>query len=273
MGMKRVQKQKQQQQQAKENAKQVEEAAKAAAKEKEAKVNSNIVLARNKKRLELQKQQKEEEAFAFDAPPPISSSSSPLSSQPLPSAIVGAINVNSSVAALLRDSITEASQLCEATYLISPPVAFITAMKYENEAEFIESGSTSTDVSTNDEDVVVVVGGDDVENEDDNSEDVSATFVRSWLQYTLVELLKNAMAATVEQNPDIVNALVGDEFDLEELEDDNDGDIHKLQQQQQQHQPPLLLPSLYVHIYEDTTSENVIIKLYDQGGGISNNNY
>jgi len=284
--MKRAQKQQQQQQQqAKENAKQVEEAATAAAKEKEAKVNSNIVLARNKKRLELQKQQKEEEekkakaiqlketnkkldyAFAFDAPPPTSASasSSPLSSQPPPSAIVGAINVNSSVAALLRDSITEASQLCEATYLISPPVTFITAMKYENEAELIKSGSTTTTVSTNDEDVVVVGRDDDVENEG-NNEDVSATFVRSWLQYTLVELLKNAMSATVEQNPDIVNELVGDEFELDELYDENP------KQQQQQQQQPLLLPSLYVHIYEDTTSDNVIIKLYDQGGGISKKN-
>mmetsp|Transcript_536 Transcript_536/g.612 ORF Transcript_536/g.612 Transcript_536/m.612 type:complete len:117 (-) Transcript_536:738-1088(-) len=103
---------------------------------------------------------------------------------------MGVINVNSSVAVLLGDSITEASQLCEATYLISPPVTFITAMKYENEAELIKSGSTTTTtVSTNDEDVVVVGRDDDVGNEG-NSEDVSATFVRSWLQYTLVELLK-----------------------------------------------------------------------------------
>ena len=41
--------------------------------------------------------------------------------------VVGAINLESPVAAIVRSSMTEASQLCEATYLTSPPVAVVLA--------------------------------------------------------------------------------------------------------------------------------------------------
>ena len=150
--------------------------------------------------------------------------------------VVGAINVDSPVAPIVRSSLTEASQLCEATYLLSPPVAFLLA------TEVVGSSLDDDDDPTSTTDAIY--------------ENVSVTFVRSWLQYTLIELLKNSMAATVESNPAIARAADGDD-DSDDSEDDDDD---KAQQ----------LPSLFVHIFDEEreTGDVVVIEIYDQGGGI-----
>jgi len=137
--------------------------------------------------------------------------------------VVGAINLESPVAAIVRSSMTEASQLCEATYLTSPPVAFVLAW---DALPFTEDVRDTTNAIY---------------------ENVSATFVRSWLQYTLIELLKNAMVATVESNLEIAKKALEEEFS------GNDSET---------------LPSLYIDVYNDEKGENVIIQIHDQGGGI-----
>ncbi len=143
--------------------------------------------------------------------------------------VVGEISLDAPVAHIVQSSVTEASQLCDATYLVSPPVSFVLTSDGEPFGEI-----------------------DDLYHETTTSiyEGVTATFVRSWLQYTLIELLKNSMAATVESNPDIAKAA---------LEDDFSGDSDEVQQQ---------LPPLYLHVFEDEENENIVIKIYDQGGGV-----
>jgi hypothetical protein len=161
------------------------------------------------------------------------------------SRVVGAINVDSPVASIVRSSVTEASQLCEATYLVSPPMAFVLATE-------ICSGELQHQH--------IHIYDETIDNQ--GYESVSATFVRSWLQYTLIELLKNAMAATVESNPEIAKAALEDDLGSSDSDSDSGSDDEAREPQQQ-------LPSLYVHVFDDDDrSESVVIKIYDQGGGI-----
>lgn len=140
--------------------------------------------------------------------------------------VVGAINLESPVSAIVRSSMTEASQLCEATYLVSPPVAFVLAW---DAIPFTEDVRDTTNAIY---------------------ENVSATFVRSWLQYTLIELLKNAMVATVESNLEIAKRALEEDFS------DSASECMET------------LPSLFIDVYNDEEGENVIIQIHDQGGGI-----
>lgn len=163
--------------------------------------------------------------------------------------VIGAINLDSPVAPIVRSSVTEASQLCEATFLVSPPVAFVLAKEnctHDNQGD--EKHQHHNDNTVNNHAIY---------------EDVSATFVRSWLQYTLIELLKNAMAATVESNPEITKAALDSDSDSDS---DNDSDSDSEDEVPEGLQPQL--PTLYINIFEDDSGENVVIEIYDQGGGI-----
>ena len=164
--------------------------------------------------------------------------------------VVGAINLESPVAPIVKSSVTEASQLCEATYLVSPPVSFLLATEVILEE--------TTGGNNNDNETTL-----DQQQETTSSiyENVSVTFVRSWLQYTLIELLKNAMVATVESNLEIAKAALEENFsdssdDSDEDESDSDSDC------------PEQLPSLYIHVFDDDQQDNVVIQIHDQGGGI-----
>ena len=77
--------------------------------------------------------------------------------------------------------------------------------------------------------------------------DIKATLVRPWLQYTLVELLKNSMTVTVEGNRNQCQCLLKDNS----RNDDNEEDI--------------ALCPIFIQIQE--TPEQVIIRILDQGGG------
>jgi len=164
--------------------------------------------------------------------------------------VVGAINLESPVAPIVKSSVTEASQLCEATYLVSPPVSFLLATEVILEE--------TTGGNNNDNETTL-----DQQQETTSSiyENVSVTFVRSWLQYTLIELLKNAMVATVESNLEITKAALEENFsdssdDSDEDESDSDSDC------------PEQLPSLYIHVFDDDQQDNVVIQIHDQGGGV-----
>jgi hypothetical protein len=114
----------------------------------------------------------------------------------------GAIAMDCSIHEVLTDAITEATQLCEAHYLSSPPV-------------FILESSLN---------------------------DLTATLVKPWIHYALVELLKNSMAVTVEQ--------AGGVYQQPLDEDDN----------------PATHP-LYITL-EQTENNLLLIHIHDQGGGI-----
>lgn len=176
---------------------------------------------------------------------------STIGSPPTTGRVVGAININSPVAPVVLSSVTEASQLCEATYLVSPPFSFVIAT---------ERLADDTENSTRDpnEESDAVVG---TSTTDAIFENVSVTFVRAWLQYTLIELLKNAMVATVETHPAIVKALATD--DDSDSDSDSDSD--------DENDVPQQLPSLFIHVFDDDSKpgdESVVIQIHDQGGGI-----
>lgn len=159
--------------------------------------------------------------------------------------VVGAINLESPVAPIVKSSVTEASQLCEATYLVSPPVSFVLATERISEET---NGNNNTENDTPDQ---------QQETTSSIYENVSVTFVRSWLQYTLIELLKNAMVATVESNLEIAKTALEENFsDVDSDESDSDSDC------------PEQLPSLYIHVFDDDEEDNVVIQIHDQGGGI-----
>jgi hypothetical protein len=115
----------------------------------------------------------------------------------------GAIAMDCSIHEVLADAITEATQLCEAHYLSSPPVFIL----------------------------------------ESSSNDLTATLVKPWIHYTLVELLKNSMAVTVEH--------AGGVYQQPLDEDDN----------------PATHP-LYITL-EQTDNNLLLIHIHDQGGGIS----
>lgn len=115
----------------------------------------------------------------------------------------GAIAMDCSIHEVLNDAITEATQLCEAHYLSSPPVFILESL----------------------------------------SNNLTATLVKPWIHYTLVELLKNSMAVTVEH--------AGGVYQQPLDEDDN----------------PATHP-LYITL-EQTDNDLLLIHIHDQGGGIS----
>jgi hypothetical protein len=76
----------------------------------------------------------------------------------------GAISLNASVPDIVQQAVTEASHLCEAHFLMAPPVTVTV--------------TTITPPPENNNNNTIVAGGS------------SITLVRPWLQYALVELLK-----------------------------------------------------------------------------------
>jgi hypothetical protein len=133
----------------------------------------------------------------------------------------GAISVETDVSQLVHEAVTEAKHLCDAHFMTSPPVHINT----------IRLGTNDTTVSEAEDPIL------------------TATLVRPWLQYTLVELLKNSMAVTVERNR---NHCICNDDDDAVLQDDDDDD------------GPLC--PIFIHIQE--TSREVVVQILDQGGGL-----
>ena len=159
---------------------------------------------------------------------------------------VGVINVDTPVITIVREAVEEAEALCDATYDVAPNVSYVIAC----------------------EDLRIVHGDgkkayESITNQTRTTEDIhetsSATFVRAWFQYTMIELLKNAMAATVDNNTDIVTALTTVTDDDDDDDDDND---------ETKSSPPQQLPTLYVHIFDSPCGDYILIRIHDQGGGI-----
>ncbi|KAG7341587.1 hypothetical protein IV203_023540 [Nitzschia inconspicua] len=139
----------------------------------------------------------------------------------------GAVTQNHSVKSIVEAAMFEAGHLCEAHFLTRPQVEFVNAIQ----------------------------GRDGVIAESAN-DDLQATFIRPWLQYTLVELLKNAMAATIEHpNPKCIGQL--------SCETNNDQDDEETEITHG-HCP------IFIHISE--TDRHVLIQIMDQGGGLAHTN-
>jgi hypothetical protein len=136
----------------------------------------------------------------------------------------GAVTQDHSVKSIVEAAVYEAGHLCEAHFLTRPQVEFVQAVR---DTDGIVVQSTSDD-------------------------DLQATFIRPWLQYTLVELLKNSMAATIEHpNPKCIGQLsCGTTAD-----DDEESAMTR------GHCP------LFIHIHE--TNNHVAIQILDQAGGLA----
>ena len=201
--------------------------------------------------------------------------------------VVGAISVNTSIAELIQSCVIEATQLCDATYLIAPPVTFVTAVREEEDKTTTTGEVIPILKNTNATSPSVQQHREDTESNEDEAV-VTATFVRSWLQYTLIEVLKNSMAATIEQNSATVRELLRDDDDDDDDNgnnndndndnnnndgDDNDNGNGISKQEYQKQQPVVLqLPYVYVHLYDDKVHDAVVIRVLDQGGGICDRN-
>ena len=116
----------------------------------------------------------------------------------------GAVSTTTPISQVVSDAVTEAKHLCEAHFYIVPPIHVV--------SDPPESENT------------------------DNNDDDSILLIQPWLQYTLVELLKNSMAVTVERQ--------------RTKHDDNE----------QQ------LCSIHIQILD--TSDEIQIEIIDQGGGL-----
>merc|ERR1712199_7422 len=103
--------------------------------------------------------------------------------------IVPVINV-------VRDAVEEATTICDATYDIAPTVSYVV----EAEDMFLKEFGTKAYPSIT----------DPTRTTKGIHETSSATFVRAWVHYTLIELLKNAMCITIERNPKLVNSIIYD---------------------------------------------------------------
>jgi pyruvate dehydrogenase kinase 2/3/4 len=120
----------------------------------------------------------------------------------------GAVTVDGDLSEIVDDAVTEAKHLCEAHFLTSPPV------------HIIRTGPPS--------------------------KDLTATIVLPWLHYTLVELLKNSMAVTVERGAKIESSDMGT--------DDRDDETSDL-------------CPLFISI--DNRKDITYIHIHDQGGGFN----
>ncbi|KAG7358502.1 hypothetical protein IV203_015091 [Nitzschia inconspicua] len=142
----------------------------------------------------------------------------------------GAVTQNHSVKSIVEAAMFEAGHLCEAHFLTRPQVEFVNAIQ-GRDGVIVESATNCTN-------------------------DLQATFIRPWLQYTLVELLKNAMAATIEHpNPKCIGQL--------SCETNNDQDDEETEITHG-HCP------IFIHISE--TDTHVLIQIMDQGGGLAHTN-
>lgn len=150
----------------------------------------------------------------------------------------GAVTKDHSVHSVVEAAVYEAGHLCEAHFLARPPV---------EAAHSIRESSIDDD------------NGDGVVKRSSTDTTTKATFIRPWLQYTLVELLKNAMAATIENpNPQCMGQLRCRVANREEEDEDEETIVTK------EHCP------LFIYISE--TDAHVTIQIMDQGGGLSQSN-
>jgi pyruvate dehydrogenase kinase 2/3/4 len=135
----------------------------------------------------------------------------------------GAISLDSSVPDIVQQAVTEATHLCEAHFLMAPPVIVTTVTTSENgnHNHIMEAG---------------------------------IPLVRPWLQYALVELLKNSMAVTVERNQTKTTQPQHGLHGVVVNHDDDD------------EEDPLLLCPIYIQVKE--TSRTIEIQIMDQGGGL-----
>eukprot|EP00980_Cylindrotheca_fusiformis_P010337 scaffold2299_cov131-Cylindrotheca_fusiformis.AAC.24 len=136
---------------------------------------------------------------------------------------LGIVSLNTPVPKVIDQARTEAKHLCEAHYLTSPPVIALNRDDDFNDADVeteVESATTTT---------------------------TTVTCVRPWLQFALVELLKNSMAITVQRK-------------LAET----DGDAPKHYYEYEEDGEFQLNP---IYFQVDETETEVLIRIIDQGGG------
>jgi hypothetical protein len=157
---------------------------------------------------------------------------------------VGAVTVNQPIRPLVESAILEAGHLCEAHFLTRPAVRFVDRVTSNNG----HHGEIEDDYD------------DDTRNEDAAETTVTATYIRPWLHYTLVELFKNSMVATIERpNPkgagqwNRMDCVLNDRVDLDD-DDDEESVVTK------SHCP------IFVHIKE--RRHTIEIEILDQGGGL-----
>lgn len=157
----------------------------------------------------------------------------------------GAISVNVNVAELVQSAATEARHLVEANFIS------VGGDDLHDDYDYNYDDSHS---DSDDEDVppktMMRIAEEPPEppqvliEEEVSRDNITATLVRPWLQYALVELLKNSLAITMER--DRRPTPHHDEDDAE-------------------HSSSSPFWPTYVRIYE--TDEHVVIQLLDQGGG------
>lgn len=140
---------------------------------------------------------------------------------------------NDDIVDTISKAVTEAKHLCEAHYLTSPNVHIIE----KNKAATHPTDETSSSFTSSD-----------------------YYIVKPWLQYTLVELLKNSMSVTIVRNRnhckscnDILKDSPSSQLKETIPEDEDD----------QEHQ---MLCPIFVYVHETPT--NIWIDIHDQGGGI-----
>lgn len=180
-----------------------------------------------------------------------SSSSSSTTSAPasttsaMKSASTGAIAWDTNVVTIINSAISEVKQLCEAHYLTSPPVHVIV----------VPAARKNGNDNDNDDDHI---GVDEIKshgNVTDSIHSIHGTTIRPWLQYALVELLKNAMIVTIQRNRRRRQEENGRDDNNDDNNDDDDDDDNT----------DAWYP-IYIQIQESL--EYIIIQIFDQGGGI-----
>mmetsp|Transcript_29423 Transcript_29423/g.70749 ORF Transcript_29423/g.70749 Transcript_29423/m.70749 type:complete len:511 (+) Transcript_29423:103-1635(+) len=163
---------------------------------------------------------------------------------------MGVISKEILVWELIEQSVTEAKHLCEAHYLHSPTVLGIPSDS--SPASLIPPSLLSsvppTAASTDDE-------AEDHESHKGIDDDPPTfTFVRPWLQFALVELLKNSMAITVHRQLMMIG-VDGPQhyYESSSTKDNNDDDSFGLN-------------PIFVQVHD--THDFIEIELLDQAGGI-----
>jgi hypothetical protein len=159
----------------------------------------------------------------------------------LRSSVGGAVSVQQDVKNIVDAAVNEASTMCEAHFLTRPPVYIVDAVLFDDDKD--ENMSQSQKPS--------------------ETNQINATFIRPWLQYTLVETLKNALAVTIENpNPQCTHQKTKKNKSScasRSTEGDDDGDDEEESLMTKNHCP--------VYISISQTEKDVLIHIMDQGGG------
>lgn len=151
----------------------------------------------------------------------------------------GAISVNVSVQDLVQASVTEARHLVEASLM---PI--LDSSRNHHHEEDDDDPLVLRQAQEPPEPPQVMI------EEQNEGKSIQATLVRPWLQYALVELLKNSLAITMERN------LCYEEKKRQDTDDDEDDDSSLSS-----------APYLPIHIHISEIKDSIIIRLDDQGGG------